>query len=204
MAGIKAELEDLAFKFLEPEEYRALADQLAARRAEREQMIRTLRIPLESELRRANVPDFEVTGRPKHLWSIATKMKRRGTPLEQIYDMMAVRVIVPSVPECYHVLGIIHHRWTPLQERFKDYIASPKSNGYQSLTPRSSGPAAISSKCRSGPRRCTAPRNTVSPRTGSTKPTTASPMSWIATSDGSASSLSCSRTPRAPRNSSNS
>ena len=140
MAGIKAELEDLAFKFLEPEEYRGLADQLAARRAEREQMIRTLRIPLESELRRANVPDFEVTGRPKHLWSIATKMKRRGTPLEQIYDMMAVRVIVPSVPECYHVLGIIHHRWTPLQERFKDYIASPKSNGYQSLHTTIFGP----------------------------------------------------------------
>src|SRR5678816_4586802 len=96
MAGIKAELEDLAFKFLEPEEYRGLADQLAARRAEREQMIQTLRIPLESELRRSNVPDFEVTGRPKHLWSIATKMKKRGTPLEQIYDMMAVRVIAVS------------------------------------------------------------------------------------------------------------
>ena len=140
MAGIKAELEDLAFKFLEPEEYRALADQLAARRAEREQMIQTLRIPLESELRRASVPDFEVTGRPKHLWSIATKMRKRGTPLDQIYDMMAVRVIVPSVPECYHVLGIIHHRWTPLQERFKDYIASPKSNGYQSLHTTIFGP----------------------------------------------------------------
>ena len=140
MAGIKAELEDLAFKFLEPEDYRALAAQLAARRAEREQMIQTLRIPLESELRRAGVKQFEVTGRPKHLWSIYQKMRRRGTPLEQIYDMMAVRVIVPSVPECYHVLGVLHHRWTPLQERFKDYIASPKSNGYQSLHTTIFGP----------------------------------------------------------------
>ena len=140
MAGIKAELEDLAFKFLEPEDYRALADQLAARRAEREQMIQTLRIPLESELHRAGVKEFEVTGRPKHLWSINQKMKRRGTPLEQIYDMMAVRVLVPSVPECYHVLGVLHHRWTPLQERFKDYIASPKSNGYQSLHTTIFGP----------------------------------------------------------------
>jgi GTP pyrophosphokinase len=68
-------------------------------------------------------------------------MRRRGTPLDQIYDMMAVRVIVPAVPECYHVLGIIHHKWTPLQERFKDYIASPKSNGYQSLHTTIFGPA---------------------------------------------------------------
>jgi len=141
MAGIKAELEDLAFKFLEPEEYQALADQLAAKRTEREQMILTLRIPLEAELRRAGIEGFEVTGRPKHLWSIYQKMRRRGSGLEQIYDMMAVRVIVPTVPECYHVLGLIHHKWTPVQERFKDYIASPKSNGYQSLHTTIFGPS---------------------------------------------------------------
>lgn len=140
MAGIKAELEDLAFKFLEPEEYQALAEQVAAKRTEREQLIRTLRIPLEKELRRAEITEFDVTGRPKHLWSIFQKMRRRNTPFEQIYDMMAVRVIVRSVPDCYHVLGIIHHKWTPLQERFKDYIASPKSNGYQSLHTTIFGP----------------------------------------------------------------
>jgi GTP pyrophosphokinase len=140
MAGIKAELEDLAFKFLEPDDYQTLVDQLAAKRAEREQMILTLRIPLEAELRRAGIEGFEVTGRPKHLWSIVQKMRRRGSGLEQIYDMMAVRVIVPSVPECYHVLGLIHHKWTPVQERFKDYIASPKSNGYQSLHTTIFGP----------------------------------------------------------------
>ena len=140
MAGVKAELEDLAFKFLEPDEYNVLGDQLAAKSAEREQMIQTLRIPLEAELRRAGIEGFEVTGRPKHLWSIYQKMRRRGSGLEQIYDMMAVRVIVPTVPECYHVLGLIHHKWTPVQERFKDYIASPKSNGYQSLHTTIFGP----------------------------------------------------------------
>jgi len=140
MAGIKAELEDLAFKFLEPEEYQALNTQLAARQAERDQMIQALRIPLEAELRRAGIEAVEITGRPKHLWSIYQKMRRRGTTLEQIYDMMAVRVIVPDVPECYHTLGVIHHRWTPVQERFKDYVASPKSNGYQSLHTTIFGP----------------------------------------------------------------
>jgi len=139
MAGMKAELEDLAFRFLEPEEYRALSEQVAAEREAREQMIDRLRRPLEEELKRAGI-DAEVTGRPKHLWSIEQKIKRRGKPFDEIYDLMAVRVIVNSVPECYHVLGIIHHNWTPLQERIKDYIASPKSNAYQSLHTTIFGP----------------------------------------------------------------
>ncbi|MGH7518406.1 MAG: RelA/SpoT family protein [Gemmatimonadales bacterium] len=140
MAGMKAELEDLAFKFLEPEEYRDLAAQIAAKRAVREQMILKLRTPLDAELRRAGIHWFEVTGRPKHLWSIYQKMKKRGKGFDEIYDLMAVRVIVRSVPECYHVLGIIHHNWTPIQERIKDYIASPKSNAYQSLHTTIFGP----------------------------------------------------------------
>ncbi len=139
MAGMKAELEDLAFRFLEPEEYRVLAEQVAAEREAREQMIDRLRRPLEEELKRAGIA-AEVTGRPKHLWSIEQKIKRRGKPFDEIYDLMAVRVIVNSVPECYHVLGIIHHNWTPLQERIKDYIASPKSNAYQSLHTTIFGP----------------------------------------------------------------
>ncbi|HEU5219961.1 MAG TPA: bifunctional (p)ppGpp synthetase/guanosine-3',5'-bis(diphosphate) 3'-pyrophosphohydrolase [Gemmatimonadales bacterium] len=140
MAGVKAELEDLAFKFLEPEEYAALARQVASKRAEREEMVAALQGPLEQELRRAGIADVDVSGRPKHLWSIWQKMRKRNTPFEAIYDMMALRVIVPTVPDCYHVLGVIHHRWTPLQERFKDYIASPKSNGYQSLHTTIFGP----------------------------------------------------------------
>jgi GTP pyrophosphokinase len=140
MAGMKAELEDLAFKFLEPDDYRDLAGQIAAKRAVREQMIVKLRTPLDAELRRAGINWFEVTGRPKHLWSIYQKMKKRAKGFDEIYDLMAVRVIVRSVPECYHVLGIIHHNWTPIQERIKDYIASPKSNAYQSLHTTIFGP----------------------------------------------------------------
>ncbi len=140
MAGMKAELEDLAFKFLEPDDYRDLVGQIAAKRAVREQMILKLRTPLDAELRRAGITWFEVTGRPKHLWSIYQKIKKRGKGFDEIYDLMAVRVIVRSVPECYHVLGIIHHNWTPIQERIKDYIASPKSNAYQSLHTTIFGP----------------------------------------------------------------
>jgi guanosine-3',5'-bis(diphosphate) 3'-pyrophosphohydrolase len=140
MAGIKTELEDLAFKFLEPEDYRALANQVQARREEREEMIERLRVPLERALRDAGIEGYEITGRPKHLWSIYKKMKQRSRPFEEIYDLMAIRVLVRSVQDCYHALGIIHHHWTPLQERIKDYIASPKSNGYQSLHTTIFGP----------------------------------------------------------------
>ncbi len=140
MAGVKAELEDLAFKFLEPEDYRALVKKVQAKRAEREEMINRLRTPLEEALRRAAIEDFEVTGRPKHLWSIYKKMRQRNKPFEEIYDLMAVRVLVHTVADCYHALGIIHHQWTPLQERIKDYIASPKSNAYQSLHTTIFGP----------------------------------------------------------------
>jgi GTP diphosphokinase / guanosine-3',5'-bis(diphosphate) 3'-diphosphatase len=140
MAGIKAELEDLAFKFLEPDEYRDLAMQVAAKRASREQTILKLKTPLDHELRQAGIDWFEVTGRPKHLWSIFQKMRKRAKAFDEIYDLMAVRVIVRTVPDCYHVLGIIHHNWTPIQERIKDYIASPKSNAYQSLHTTIFGP----------------------------------------------------------------
>ena len=140
MAGMKAELEDLAFKFLESDEYRELVNQVASKRAQREQTILKLRTPLEYELKRAGIDWYEVTGRPKHLWSIFQKMRKRNKGFEEIYDLMAIRVIVRSVPECYHVLGIIHHNWTPIQERIKDYIASPKSNAYQSLHTTIFGP----------------------------------------------------------------
>ncbi|MGE5142769.1 MAG: RelA/SpoT family protein, partial [Acidobacteriota bacterium] len=140
MAGIKAELEDLAFKFLEPDEYRVLMKKIRARRAERDLTIERLRVPLTAELQRAGIAEFEITGRPKNLWSIHKKMKRREKPFEEIYDLLAVRVLVNSVADCYHALGIIHHQWTPLQERIKDYIASPKSNGYQSLHTTVFGP----------------------------------------------------------------
>jgi GTP pyrophosphokinase len=141
MAGIKAELEDLAFKYLEPADYKALVKAVRARKDDREATIERLRDPLEVELRAAGLGDFEITGRPKNLWSIYKKMKKREKPFDEIYDLLAVRVLVSGVPECYHALGVIHHKWTPLQERIKDYIASPKSNGYQSLHTTVFGPS---------------------------------------------------------------
>ncbi len=141
MAGVKAELEDLAFKALEPEEYGELEHKVRAKQDERQQTIERLTGPLAEALGRAGITDFETTGRPKNLWSIYRKMKARDKPFEEIYDLLAMRVLVNSIPECYHVLGIIHHKWTPLQERIKDYIASPKSNGYQSLHTTVFGPS---------------------------------------------------------------
>jgi len=141
MAGVKAELEDLAFKYLEPDDYKQLAKQVKARRVERDRTIERMRAPLSDELRRAGIVGWEIVGRPKNLWSIFKKMKKRDKPFEEIYDLLAVRVLVNNITDCYHVLGIIHHTWTPLQERIKDYIASPKSNGYQSLHTTVFGPA---------------------------------------------------------------
>lgn len=133
LASMKAELEDLAFKWLEPEEFRTLATLIAAKKADRDALVGAMAGPLETKLRDAGVLVHEVGGRPKHLWSIYKKMQKRNMPYDEVYDLYAIRVLVENVPECYHALGIIHGSWTPLQERIKDYIASPKSNGYQSL-----------------------------------------------------------------------
>lgn len=139
VATVKWELEDHCFKFLEPEGYRELARKISEKRHEREELIERIRAPLERDLRAAGI-ECEVTGRPKHLWSIHRKMVQRDRPYEEIYDLMAMRVIVETVTDCYHALGIIHNRWTPLQERFHDYIATPKSNLYRSLHTTIFGP----------------------------------------------------------------
>lgn len=140
MAKMRWELEDLAFKHLEPEDYKTLAKKVQQKRGEREELVKALREPLERELARAGIKDVDVTGRPKHLWSIYKKMKQREKPYEEIFDLLAVRVLVNSVPDCYHALGVIHDGYTPVQERIKDYIAQPKSNGYQSLHTTVFGP----------------------------------------------------------------
>jgi GTP pyrophosphokinase len=140
MAKLRWELEDLAFKHLESDEYKALAKQVAQKRGEREALVRQLAEPLVTRLNEAGIRDVDVTGRPKHLWSIYKKMKQREKPYEEIYDLLAIRVLVNSVPDCYHALGVIHDGWTPVQERIKDYIAQPKSNGYQSLHTTVFGP----------------------------------------------------------------
>jgi GTP diphosphokinase / guanosine-3',5'-bis(diphosphate) 3'-diphosphatase len=139
MAQIRWELEDLSFRFLEPEEYDALTKRVRQRRKERERQIMELRKPLEEELEESEIP-AEVTGRPKHLWSIYRKMASSDLPYEEIYDLMAIRVITDSVQHCYAALGIIHSRWTPVQERFHDFVATPKSNMYRSLHTTVIGP----------------------------------------------------------------
>ncbi len=139
MATIRWELEDLAFKFLEPEAYRELASKVKAKRKARERMIAAIADPLQEALEDAEVP-ADITGRPKHLWSIYKKMKARDKPYEEIYDLLAIRVLTDTVRDCYHTLGIIHTLWNPIHDRFKDYIATPKSNMYQSLHTTVSGP----------------------------------------------------------------
>jgi GTP pyrophosphokinase len=139
MAAIGWELEDLAFKFLEPEEYRGLIKKIKRRRKERERHILEMQKPLEQALAEADI-QAEVMGRPKHLWSIHRKIEDRGTPYEKIYDLMAMRVLTDTVQNCYAALGVIHSKWTPVPERFHDYIAMPKSNMYRSLHTTVFGP----------------------------------------------------------------
>ncbi|HUF64544.1 MAG TPA: bifunctional (p)ppGpp synthetase/guanosine-3',5'-bis(diphosphate) 3'-pyrophosphohydrolase [Gemmatimonadaceae bacterium] len=140
MAKVRWELEDLSFKHLETEEYRGLAKLIAQKRAEREKLITQFRAPLDEQLRRAGIRNVEVTGRAKHLWSIYKKMQKSEKEYEEIYDLLAIRVLLDSVPDCYHALGVIHDGWTPVHTRIKDYIAQPKSNGYQSLHTTVFGP----------------------------------------------------------------
>ena len=139
MAAIRWELEDLAFKFLEPDAYAALAKKVRQGRKERERQILEMRRPLEEALDEAGIP-AEVKGRAKHLWSIHQKMERRKKPYEDLYDLSAMRVLTDTVQSCYAALGVIHSKWTPIPERFHDYIATPKTNMYRSLHTTVFGP----------------------------------------------------------------
>ena len=139
IAQVKWELEDLCFKFLEPGEYDDLKRRVQAGRKERERQILEFQEPLEELLRDEGIP-AEVTGRPKHMWSIHQKILRRAKPYEEIYDLMAMRVITDTVQNCYATLGLIHSKWTPIQDRFHDYVATPKSNMYRSIHTTVFGP----------------------------------------------------------------
>lgn len=132
MARIKWELEDLAFKHLYWDEYKEIVAKVVASRTDREGVIDSFVGPLREKLESEKL-EATIVGRPKHFYSIYRKMVQRNKPFEEIYDLLAIRVIVPTVRDCYHALGVIHSMWNPLQERFKDYISTPKSNGYQSL-----------------------------------------------------------------------
>lgn len=133
ISQIKCELEDLCLKYLDRESYDFLAKNIKLKQQERHALMDGFMYEIKRELSTVSIANFEISGRTKHFFSIYKKMKRQGKTLEQIYDMTAVRIIVESIKDCYAVLGAIHARWKPMPGRFKDYIAVPKPNMYQSL-----------------------------------------------------------------------
>ena len=130
--SLKWELEDLGFKYLYPEEYREIVEGIDRKREERLKFIDKIEEQIKQELKKQRI-DGEITGRAKHLYSIYRKMKRDNCTLDQIYDLFALRIIVNSVKDCYAALGVVHELYNPMPGRFKDYIAVPKPNMYQSL-----------------------------------------------------------------------
>ena len=140
---LKWELEDLAFRYLEPAEYRRVAAALNEKRADRERYIEALCTELQEHLRKAGV-EAEVYGRPKHMYSIYRKMQRKHLEFEQVFDVRAVRVVVASIPDCYAALGIVHGLWTYIPGEFDDYIATPKGNYYRSIHTAVIGPQSRS------------------------------------------------------------
>jgi (p)ppGpp synthetase, RelA/SpoT family len=139
MSMIKWELEDLSLRYLHPDDYYSLVEKVAKKRKEREESIKELIDKLKEKLNEIGIK-AEVDGRPKHFYSIYKKMKQQNKTFEQIYDLMAVRVIVNTVKDCYGTLGAVHTLWKPMPGRFKDYIAMPKPNMYQSLHTTVIGP----------------------------------------------------------------
>ncbi len=131
MGTIKGELEDLAMRYLNPDDYYALVQKISAKKVERQEFVQNVVKDIKAKLAEMKI-DGDVNGRPKHFYSIYKKMQN-GKEFEQIYDLIAVRIIVDTIKDCYAVLGAIHTMWKPLPGRFKDYIAMPKTNNYQSL-----------------------------------------------------------------------
>lgn len=129
---LKWEIEDLSFRFLDPETYRGIARQIDEKRSERERFIAEAISILAKECDSVGIR-AEIYGRPKHIYSIWKKMRAKQIPLEEVYDLRALRVIVRQVHECYTVLGIVHRIWVPMTREFDDYISRPKENGYQSI-----------------------------------------------------------------------
>ncbi|BCQ64032.1 MULTISPECIES: GTP diphosphokinase [Pseudomonas] len=136
---IKWELEDLSFRYLEPEQYKQIAKLLHERRLDRERFISDVMNQLQNELKATGV-NADISGRAKHIYSIWRKMQRKGLEFSQIYDVRAVRVLVPEMRDCYTALGIVHTLWRHIPKEFDDYIANPKENGYRSLHTAVIGP----------------------------------------------------------------
>src|SRR5919199_383667 len=134
MGRLRSELEDLSFKHLHPEEYRELAEQLERRRKEHEAFLKSVTERIEEKMREAGVPYISVEGRVKRLYSIWRKLKRQKIGLDQVYDLIAARIITPDeTRHCYGALGVVHTLWQPIPGRFKDWIATPRDNLYRSL-----------------------------------------------------------------------
>ncbi|NLA71895.1 MAG: bifunctional (p)ppGpp synthetase/guanosine-3',5'-bis(diphosphate) 3'-pyrophosphohydrolase [Clostridiaceae bacterium] len=129
---IKWELEDLSLRYLDPDSYYELAGMLSQRRSDREKYLNEIEAELAEKIAEMGI-QADLEGRPKHLYSIYRKMKEQVKQLDEIYDLFATRIIVPTVSECYAILGLVHELYKPIPGRFRDYIAMPKSNGYQSL-----------------------------------------------------------------------
>ncbi|MDN6900995.1 RelA/SpoT family protein [Oenococcus sicerae] len=140
LANIKWELEDLSLRYLDPDEYHSIAKMMHSRREERDADISVATKQIQKVIEDLKINHFEVTGRPKHIYSIYRKMTDKHKQFSEIYDLLAIRVLVDSVADCYAALGGIHANWKPLPGRFKDYIALPKPNGYQSLHTTIIGP----------------------------------------------------------------
>jgi GTP diphosphokinase / guanosine-3',5'-bis(diphosphate) 3'-diphosphatase len=140
--SIKVELEDLSFRYAHPEGYYQLAQLVAHKKREREKYIEDVKRIISEELDKRTKMKFEIAGRPKHLWSIWRKMQHRNIEYDQVFDILAFRVCVSNVAECYEVLGLVHSLWKPIPGRFKDFIAMPKNNNYQSLHTTVVGPEA--------------------------------------------------------------
>ncbi|WP_044406435.1 RelA/SpoT family protein [Thiomicrospira microaerophila] len=132
MAQLKWELEDLSFRFLHPETYKSIATQLADKRTEREAYIRSFTAQLQSILIDEGIA-AEVTGRPKHIYSIWKKMSKKKLGIDELYDLRAVRVYVKHISECYRVLSLVHSQWNFIRSEYDDYVTTPKENGYQSI-----------------------------------------------------------------------
>ena len=136
---LKWELEDLSFRFLEPDTYRQIAGMLDERRAEREAYIAQAIVLLQAALQAAGV-QAEVSGRPKHIYSIWNKMQNKSLSFDQLYDLRALRILVPELKDCYSALGVVHNLWQPIPREFDDYISRPKGNHYRSLHTAVTGP----------------------------------------------------------------
>jgi len=130
---LKWELEDLSFRFLHPDTYKTVARMLDEKRTEREQFIADAIARLREELKEVGIVDAEIYGRPKHIYSIWNKMRKKDVEFSEVYDVRALRVIVDDVKDCYTALGIVHNIWTPIPKEFDDYISNPKGNFYRSL-----------------------------------------------------------------------